>query len=249
MRYFIELSYQGTNYCGWQNQPNATSVQSVIENALSVLLREKTEVVGAGRTDAGVHASYYVAHFDCQNKIDCEKLVYRLNGFLPHDIAIKKIIEVKPDAHARFDATYRTYHYQISQVKNPFVREFAFYYHFPLDVGKMNEAAALLFNYSDFTSFSKLHTDAKTNICKIYEALWSKQNDLFIFNIKADRFLRNMVRAIVGTLMDVGMNKISIEDFKQIIENKNRCDAGISVPAKGLFLVDIGYQNQLRITN
>lgn len=241
-RYFLQISYKGTRYFGWQIQPNAVSVQEVLLKTLSTVLRENVSVIGAGRTDTGVHASFYILHFDVTNKItEPEKLVYHLNRFLPSDIAIQKIWEVDNDLHARFSAISRTYKYFISTKKNPFQSETAFLYTGFLDIDKMNEAARVLFSYSDFTSFSKLHTDVKTNNCKIYEAAWKQENDQLVFTIKADRFLRNMVRAIVGTLLEVGKGKITIDDFKNIIESKNRGAAGTSVPAQGLFLVDIEY--------
>jgi tRNA pseudouridine38-40 synthase len=241
-RYFIQLSYKGTLYFGWQIQPNAVSVQEVLQKTLSTVLRENVSVIGAGRTDTGVHASFYILHFDLTNKItEHERLIYQLNRFLPPDIAIQKIWEVDKDLHARFSAISRTYKYFISTKKNPFQSETAFLYTGFLDIDKMNDAAHVLFGYSDFTSFSKLHTDVKTNNCKIYEAAWKQENDHLVFTIKADRFLRNMVRAIVGTLLEVGKGKITIDDFKNIIESKNRGSAGTSVPAQGLFLVDIEY--------
>lgn len=241
-RYFIQLSYNGKNYHGWQYQPNAISIQEVIDKAFSTLLSEKIEVVGAGRTDTGVHASFYIAHFDSvQELVEIPKLIFRLNRFLPIDIAVQSIREVKANAHARFDAISRTYEYKISLKKSPFTNDFTYLIHEDLDVDKMNEACKSLFNYIDFSSFSKLHSDTKTNNCKIYEANWTRKNDMLIFRIKADRFLRNMVRAIVGTMIDVGRNKLSIADFQSIIESKDRSKAGFSVPGNALFLVDIEY--------
>jgi len=241
-RYFLQLSYKGTRYFGWQIQPNAVSVQEVLEKTLSTVLRESVAVVGAGRTDTGVHALFYILHFDVLNEItESEKLVFHLNRFLPDDIAINKIWKVENEMHARFSAVSRTYKYFISTEKNPFKAETSFLYTGFLDVDKMNEAARILFYYNDFTSFSKLHTDVKTNNCKIYEAAWKQEDKQLVFSIKADRFLRNMVRAIVGTLLDVGKGKTTIEDFKKIIESKDRGAAGTSVPPQGLFLVDIEY--------
>ncbi len=241
-RYFLQISYKGTNYHGWQIQPNAISVQEVMEDALSKILREQIAVVGAGRTDTGVHASFYILHFDVKNSIP-EKLdlVYKLNSFLPSDIAVQKFWPVDIETHARFSATSRTYHYFISTEKNPFKTEISYQYLKPLDVRKMNEAAKLLFDYKDFTSFSRLHTDVKTNNCKIMQAEWSLDQKYLVFVIKADRFLRNMVRAVVGTLLEVGKGKLTIDQFRQIIEKKDRSSAGASVPAQGLFLVDIEY--------
>ena len=247
-RYFLQLSYNGTNYHGWQVQPNAVSVQEVMEKALSTLLREEINVVGAGRTDTGVHASFFVLHFDVENEnSDAENLVYKLNRFLPHDIAVQKIWMVKPDTHARFDAVSRTYHYYISAEKDPFTIDTSYLYTGFLDVGKMNDAARVLFEFHDFTSFSRLHTDVKTNNCKIYKAEWKKEGTKLLFVIKADRFLRNMVRAIVGTLLEVGRRKMSVDDFRKIIEMKDRGAAGASAPAHGLFLTNIEYPKDLKV--
>lgn len=247
-RYFAQLSFKGTHYHGWQIQPNAVSVQETFEKALSIILREAISVVGAGRTDTGVHASFYVLHFDVSEEIrDPQKLVFRLNSFLPDDIAVQKIWPVPDEAHARFSAVSRTYHYFITSVKNPFQTETAYFYRGELDVHKMNEAAKILFEYNDFTSFSRLHTDVKTNLCKIFQAEWTADGPMLIFKIKADRFLRNMVRAIVGTLLEAGKGKISLEDFRKIIEKKNRGEAGASAPAHGLFLADIEYPEALKI--
>jgi len=245
-RYFLQLSYKGTRYHGWQVQPNAVSVQEVMENALSTLLREKIAVVGAGRTDTGVHASYFILHFDLEKDFPKNyDLVYKLNSFLPEDIAVQACWPVSEDAHARFSATSRTYHYFISTQKDPFSTESSYYYSLLLDVDKMNVAAQILFEYEDFTSFSRLHTDVKTNNCQIMQAEWKKEGTQLIFVIKADRFLRNMVRAIVGTLLEVGKGKLSVEEFKQIIEKQDRGAAGASAPAHGLFLVDIEYPEEI----
>ena len=241
MRYFIYLSYDGARYHGWQIQPNGISVQEVLNKALSTLLREPIEVTGAGRTDAGVNASLMVAHFDCQQATDNGQLTYRLNKLLPPDIVIHKIQQVKDDAHARFSATSRTYHYYIITEKSPF-EPYAYRFPQPLDFDKMNEAAQTLFDYIDFTSFSKLHTDVKTNNCRIITARWEQLSPIkWQFTITADRFLRNMVRAIVGTLLDVGRGVLTIEQFREIIEKKDRCSAGTSVPGNALFLADITY--------
>ena len=241
-RYQMQLSYKGTRFFGWQRQPKAISVQEEIEKALSTILREEIAVVGAGRTDTGVHASFYVLQFDVSVEIqDTEKLVYNLNRFLPDDIAIQKINGVNNDFHARFSAISRTYKYYISTVKDPFTNETSYQFTVPIDMEKMNEAAKAMFEYTDFTSFAKLHTDVKTNNCKIFQAEWERRGNQLVFTIKADRFLRNMVRAIVGTLLEVGKGKITIDDFRKIIESKNRGAAGTSAPPQGLFLVDIGY--------
>lgn len=245
-RYFLQLSFKGTNYHGWQVQPNAISVQEVMEKTLTTVLREKISVVGAGRTDTGVHASFFVLHFDSNNhELDAQNMLFKLNNFLPQDIAIQKIQKVNNDAHARFSAISRTYQYFISTEKDPFFIDTAYFYSGKLDTIKMNDAAALLFNYEDFTSFSRLHTDVKTNNCKIYQANWIKNGEKLIFTIKADRFLRNMVRAIVGTLLEVGRGKLSIKEFKEVIEKKDRGAAGASAPAKGLFLTHIEYPEEI----
>lgn len=244
-RYFMLLSYKGTNYHGWQIQPNAVSVQQVLENALSTVLREEIAVTGAGRTDAGVHASFFVLHFDATEVISSfENLVYKLNSLLPFDIAVQRIWPVADDLHARFSAISRTYKYYISTKKNPFKAETSFKYLLPLDIDKMNDAAQMLSDYEDFTSFSRLHTDVKTNTCKILWAEWEALNTQLVFTIKADRFLRNMVRAIVGTLLEVGKGKLTLNDFRKIIEAKDRAAAGASAPAKGLFLVNVEYPGE-----
>ncbi len=244
-RYFIQLSYLGTRYHGWQVQPNGNSIQEVLEKSLSVVLRENIAVTGAGRTDAGVHASFYVAHFDSlSNTADTADFVYCMNKFLPDDIAIQTIRKVDPEFHARFSAQLRTYLYVISRVKNPFNTWLAYYFPAHLDLEKMNFAAGILHEYEDFTSFSRLHTDVKTNLCHISVARWEERSGELVFTITADRFLRNMVRAIVGTLIDVGRGKISAEDFRKIIEKKDRQAAGASAPAHGLFLAGISYPDE-----
>ncbi|MDR0541925.1 MAG: tRNA pseudouridine(38-40) synthase TruA [Dysgonamonadaceae bacterium] len=242
-RYFIYLAYNGKNYCGWQIQPNGITVQQSLEQSLSTLLRVPVSITGAGRTDTGVHARLMVAHFDVEMPDpDTEALTERLNGILPPDIAVDRILPVRPDAHARFDALSRTYQYHITYRKDPFEREFLYRVKKPLDYRRMNEAARILFEYSDFTSFSKLHTDTKTNICRILKAEWRLEAcDRLVFTIQADRFLRNMVRSIVGTLIEVGNGKLSPEGFRAVIESENRAKAGTSVPAHALFLTDIEY--------
>ena len=241
MRYFIEFSYVGKQYHGWQNQPNAISVQQVLENALSKLLRQTVALVGAGRTDAGVHAKQMFAHFDFEPMADTDDIVYRLNAFLPYDIAVQSIFEVAAGAHARFDAVERAYEYWVVQKKNPFYAESAHYVKHPLDVKKMNRAAAQLLEYDDFECFSKSNTDVKTYLCNIKKAEWIEHNGVLVFTIVADRFLRNMVRAIVGTLLDVGTGKNSVEDVNTIIKSGDRSNAGPSVPAKGLYLTQVLY--------
>lgn len=241
MRYFIELSYNGKKYHGWQNQPNAISVQEVIEKALSTLLRSKTAIVGAGRTDAGVHAKQMYAHFDTDITFDRTELTLKLNSFLPKDVAIQQIHLVKEDAHARFDATGRTYEYWIVSEKNPFQTQSAHTVYKKLDVDLMNKAAKELLNHQDFKCFSKTHTDVKTYICQLEKAVWEQKGELLVFTIRADRFLRNMVRAIVGTLLEVGLGKLSIEGLKEIIASRDRNKAGTSVPGKALYLTAVTY--------
>ncbi|MHB9054833.1 MAG: tRNA pseudouridine(38-40) synthase TruA [Paludibacteraceae bacterium] len=247
-RYFIYFSFNGGAYAGWQIQPNGISVQEVMQKVFSTILREDIEIVAAGRTDAGVHASCMVAHVDIEKELPpLPDFINKLNSFLPKDIAIKKIIEVRKDAHARFDAISRRYEYHVILNKSVFLNEFTMRIFHPLNFDAMNQAAEILYEYTDFTSFSKLHTDVKTNNCKITYAKWKKHDDRWIFTIEANRFLRNMVRAIVGTLLEVGRGKLTIDDFSKIIESKNRCNAGISVPAKGLFLVNVDYPDNLVI--
>jgi len=247
-RFFIYFSYKGTAYHGWQIQPNGISVQEVLTNALCTILRMQIEITGAGRTDTGVHAKLMVAHFDFDSNLPSEfDLVTKLNSLLPTDISVSKIIEVQPNAHARFDAILRRYEYHIVTRKNPFKNELAARVNDNLDFDAMNIAAESLMDFTDFTSFSKLHTDVKTNNCKITYAKWTQLDDEWIFTIQADRFLRNMVRAIVGTLFEVGRGKMSVEEFKSVINAKNRCKAGTSVPAHGLYLVDIQYPNEIFI--
>jgi len=241
LRYFIKLAYNGTDYHGWQYQPNASSVQGTLNNALSVLLNTPVNVMGAGRTDTGVHAKLMFAHFDFEPSIDISKLVHKLNAYLPKDIVIYDIIPVHDDAHTRFDATKRTYEYHINIFKDAFLQEKSWYFHQKLDIPLMNEAAKLLFNHTDFQCFSKVNTDVNTFDCTIYEAHWKQDNNSLIFTISANRFLRNMVRSIVGTLVNIGLHKITLEDFNTIIENKNRDKAGFSVPAHGLYLTEIDY--------
>ena len=245
-RYFIQLNFKGTNFCGWQKQNNSPSVQSAIEKGLSTLLKQPIEIIGAGRTDTGVHAKYYIAHFDAPIEIDDEiKFVYQLNRILPFDIAIQSILKVNNQCHARFDAISRSYEYYYVLQKNPFETETSVLLKQKPDLNLMNEACKLLFNYSDFTSFCKLHSDNKTNICKLTEAFWQQKDEKLIFRISADRFLRNMVRAIVGTLLLVGYEKINLDEFRSIIELKNRSKAGISAPAHGLYLIDILYPDKI----
>ncbi len=247
MRYFLEIAYNGKNYFGWQNQPDAISVQETIEKALTTLLREKIEITGAGRTDAGVHAKQIFAHFDFKEDLTKTDLVFKLNSLLPKDIAINSLYEVNENAHARFDALHRTYEYRVALSKDPFSIGYTHTVHRAPNMVLMNEAAKILLSYKDFQCFSKTKTDVKTYNCSIQFAEWTANDKELLFTIKADRFLRNMVRAIVGTLLDVGYNKINLEEFHNIIKSKNRSNAGTSVPAEGLYLVKIEYPETIKI--
>ena len=246
MRYFIELSYNGKNYHGWQIQPNATSVQEVIQEALSTLLRKEITIVGAGRTDAGVHATQMFAHFDIDVLVDGVELQHRMNAFLPEDIVISSIFLTEDEAHARFDAVSRSYEYRIWEGRNPFLTDTTWQiYQQELAIEKMNDSALVLLNYSNFKCFSKSKTDVKTYNCKISNAVWQREGNALVFHISADRFLRNMVRAIVGTLVEVGLGKKTKEDFIRIIESRDRTKAGVSVPAQGLFLTKVVYPEEI----
>jgi tRNA pseudouridine38-40 synthase len=247
-RYFTYLSFDGKPYSGWQSQPNGPTVQHRLQHALSTLLAAPTPITGSGRTDAGVHARQMVAHFDTDLPLpDPDALVDHLNRFLPNDIAIHRILPVHPAAHARFDALSRTYQYFISYHKDPFDCQWVYRLKRPLDREQMNKAAQILFEYSDFTSFSKLHTDTKTNLCQLFKAIWTWENNHLVFTIEADRFLRNMVRSIVGTLIEVGAGKLSTDGFRAIIEAKDRRKAGTSVPAHALFLTHVRYPESIFI--
>jgi tRNA pseudouridine38-40 synthase len=248
-RYFIFISYKGTSYHGWQLQPNSVTVQKILDEALSVVLSEDISTTGAGRTDTGVHATYFCAHFDTvSHDLSSEKnFLFRLNRYLPKDISVNSIRKVIPDANARFSAISRTYKYYISRTKDPFAENSSWFIHGSIDIAQMNEACLQLFSHSDFTSFSRLHSGAKTNICNIMKAEWIEEGSRLVFTIKADRFLRNMVRAIVGTMVDVGFNKMNINEFEDIILAKDRCRAGKSAPAKGLFLDYIEYPQEIFI--
>lgn len=253
MRYFIQLAYDGTRYHGWQIQPNGISVEGEIERCLSTILRQPIDIVGAGRTDAGVHARCMFAHFDLPQEaeendiipsqnLDCEQLTYKLNRMLPPDIVIYKAFPVSNDMHARFSAISRTYHYYINTQRAPFARHYTWLCHYDLDFPLMNEAARILMEYRDFACFCKSHTDVKTTLCDVMEAQWIQTSDTaWYFRIKANRFLRNMVRAVVGTLVEVGRHRMTIDEFRMVIEGKKRTQAGESMPANALFLEDIGY--------
>ena len=251
-RYFITLSYDGTAYHGWQIQPNGISVQEVLEHALSTILRESIAITGAGRTDAGVHGRMMVAHFDTELSFDCVQLVYKVNRLLPRDVSVSRIEPVSKDLHARFSATSRTYHYYVHTGKQPFSRQYSCAFHYSLDFDKMNEAAAYLIGEKDFKCFCKAGADVKTTICNLTEARWIPVNDEFAlttdntvknwcFVITANRFLRNMVRAVVGTLVEVGRGRLSLNDFKKIVDGGTRSDAGESMPGNALFLWEVKY--------
>ena len=246
-RFFIHLAYNGVGYNGWQTQPGLPTVQQTLERALSTLLRQPVAVVGCGRTDTGVHASDFYVHFDAVEGVVVREaeLVFKLNSFLPPDIVIYGIFPVAPNAHARFDAVARTYQYHVSDRRLPFRQgQYCRIYYRP-DLGKMNEAARLLMEYDDFTSFAKLHTQVKTNICHLTEARWDEVGEEWVFTIRSNRFLRNMVRSVTGTLLDVGRGKLTLDGLREIIEKKDRCAAGVSMPACGLFLTKVEYPYEL----
>ena len=246
-RYFIFISYRGTSYHGWQVQPNSVTVQSILDNALSVVINEKISTTGAGRTDTGVHASFFCAHFESLSPdlADRGNLVFKLNSYLPGDISVNSIKRVLPDASARYSAISRTYKYFISRIKDPFFENSSWFIHGDIDIISMNQACKILLSHSDFTSFCRLHSDTKTNICRIYNAGWEEDDNRLIFTIRADRFLRNMVRAVVGTLVEVGFGRINPGKFEEIIRAMDRCRAGKSAPAKGLFLTGIEYPDEI----
>ena len=241
------MSYNGSAYHGWQIQPNAVTVQETIQDALSKLLNTNISITGAGRTDTGVHAFQMFAHFDVDETFDTENLTFKLNSFLPKDIAIQSIFQVNADAHTRFHAIKRSYDYKISLKKNVFLFDYTHYVHQKLDVDKMNEAAYILLEYTNFQCFSKSNTDVKTYNCKIEQAQWKQEGNLLIFTISADRFLRNMVRAIVGTLLNIGLSKIAVSDMHKILASKDRSEAGFSVPSKGLYLTEVLYPDNIKI--
>jgi len=248
LRYFIELSYKGTNYHGWQVQPNAISVQELLNKALTTIFRTAINVVGAGRTDTGVHAEQLFAHVDFENEIKIEDAIYKLNSLLPNDIVVENIMKTTETAHARFDAKSRSYEYRIFMGRNPFLIDTTWQLNnAKLNIVKMNEASEILKNYTNFKCFSRTNSNVKTYNCDVKRAEWIKTNEMLIFHITADRFLRNMVRAIVGTLIDVGKDKLTLEGFKQIIESEDRCNAGTSAPAQGLFLTQVTYPKTIFI--
>ena len=247
MRYFIQFSYFGKAYHGWQAQPNAVTVQEVLQQTMSTLLRTNINLVGAGRTDAGVHAKQLFAHFDVQRALEIRETVQKLNSFLPSDIAVQRVFQVMPEAHARFDAIARTYEYHVVQEKNPFLTDYAHFVWLPLDMEAMNRAASILMEYEDFESFSRSQTDVQTYLCNLSHAQWQLKTESLVFTITANRFLRNMVRAIVGTLLPIGLGKTSVESIRTVIEGKDRGAAGPSAPAKGLYLTEVSYPENIII--
>ena len=247
MRYFIEIAYSGQNYHGWQNQPDSITVQEVLENSLSTILRTKIKVMGAGRTDSGVHAKQLFAHFDYQKINSVDDLIFKLNSFLANDISVQNLFQVNDDVHARFSALEREYQYIVSLEKNPFTKDFSYQIYHKPNIDLMNQAANELLKYKDFQCFSRSNSDVKTYYCDVKIASWKSLGNQLVFTIKADRFLRNMVRAIVGTLLDVGFEKTSLSEFQEIIKSKDRSKAGTSAPAKGLFLNKVIYPEQIKI--
>lgn len=246
-RYLFEISYNGTHYAGWQSQNNATGVQAVVENALSKILREEIKIVGSGRTDTGVHCEQQFFHIDIEKPFETPNLLLRLNSFLPKDIAIQSVRKIKTTASARYDATERTYRYRITRKKNPFLDGLAWHYFKPADIQTMNKAAALLVGEHDFECFSKVKTDVNHFLCNIKKASWKEEGDELEFMITANRFLRGMVRAIVGTLLDVGSGKTSMKEFQAIVHSRNRRKAGANVPAHGLYLMKVKYPSSIFI--
>ncbi|WP_242926350.1 tRNA pseudouridine(38-40) synthase TruA [Pontibacter vulgaris] len=245
MRYFLEIAYDGTRFHGWQVQPNALSVQEVLDDCLSKVLRQPISSTGSGRTDTGVHASQQFVHFDVAQQLDTEQMVYRFNRLLPDDVVARNLYLVPDEAHARFDAFARTYHYHIMLAKNPFKRYYATYLNRLPDVEKMNQAAAILLKYEDFTTFSKVKGDTKHYNCNIYEAAWSQEGEELRFTIRANRFLRGMVRLVVGTLLDVGRGKLTVEGFEEVIASQDRSKASGAAPAEGLYLAKVEYPEHL----
>lgn len=248
MRYFLEIAYDGTRFHGWQVQPNALSVQEVLDDCLSKVLRQPISTTGSGRTDTGVHASQQFVHFDVEQELDTQQSVYRFNRLLPDDVVAKQLYLVPDDAHARFDAFARTYYYHISLTRDPFKRFYAYHHSRPLDVEKMNEAAAILLKYEDFTTFSKVKGDTKHYRCDMYESVWRQQGEELVFTIRANRFLRGMVRLIVGTLMDVGRGKLTVAQFEQVVASQDRRQSSGAAPAEGLYLAKVEYPEGFNLT-
>lgn len=244
-RYFLDIAYNGTNYHGWQIQPNAISVQEVLQDSISTILKERVDVMGSGRTDTGVHAKQQLVHFDFEMKMSAQDFLHKLNGLLPKDIAAKTLREVYEEAHVRFDATERAYQYFINQRKSPFLENLSYQFSYELDMDLMNEAANKLIGEQDFESFSKVKTEVNTFLCTVTKAKWTQTEDQLIFEVRANRFLRGMVRALVGTLLDVGRKKLAVADFVSIIKSKDRAKAGRAVPPQGLFLTEVNYPEEI----
>jgi len=245
MKFFFEIAYHGKNYAGWQNQANAIGIQSVIENALSQIYRTEIKIIGSGRTDTGVHCEQQFFQCELEKTIDYDTLIQRLNSFLPKDIVVKAIRRVKPDANARFDALERTYQYRITRKKNPFLEGLAWHFFKPVDVQTMNKASALLLGEHDFECFSKVNTDVNHFLCNIKKAEWKEEGQMLEFTITANRFLRGMVRSIVGTLLDVGTGKTSMKEFQSILQSRDRKRAGANVPPQGLYLTKVKYPSRI----
>lgn len=245
MRYFFEIRYKGTHYHGWQSQANAVGIQQIVEEALSKLLREKIAIVGSGRTDTGVHCMQQFFHADIERSFDRDGLILRLNSFLDKDIAIRSIRAVKPDASARYAAVERTYEYRITRAKDPFLNGLAYFVHKPIDVPTLQRSSALLIGTHDFECFSKVKTDVNHFMCEVRKAEWAQKGDQLVFTISANRFLRGMVRAVVGTLLDVGTGKRTIDDLRRILKSRDRKQAGQNVPAEGLYLVQVRYPKSI----
>ncbi|WP_421873746.1 tRNA pseudouridine(38-40) synthase TruA [Marinoscillum sp.] len=245
LRYFLDIAYRGTSFHGWQIQPNAITVQEEINRALTTLLQTETECLGSGRTDTGVHASQQIAHFDTDSELDNDQLQYKLNALLPYEISINAVRRVKDEAHARFDATSRSYEYHIHKQKNPFKAGLSYLFTRELDIEKINEATQVLLNWQNFQAFSKVHTDVKTFDCTIHQIRWQEPNDSHVFSVSANRFLRGMVRAMVGTLLEIGQNKMSISDLEMVLKSGVRSNAGRSAPPEGLFLTAVEYPKDI----
>lgn len=245
MRYFADIAYNGSQYHGWQIQNNAKTVQGVLNSALSTILRNEISTIGSGRTDTGVHASMQMVHFDCEEELDLNEFRAKLNSLLPWDIAVKKLFKVTDDANTRFDAISRAYIYKIHSRKDPFQEGLSYYFHSAVDIDLMNDACELVKRWKDFEALSKVKTDVKNFDCEIIEAFWEKQNDALCFHVRANRFLRGMVRTLVGTMLEVGHKRMTIDDFESILKSKNRRKAGRAVPAHGLYLRDITYPDHI----
>ncbi|MEQ9402025.1 MAG: tRNA pseudouridine(38-40) synthase TruA [Cyclobacteriaceae bacterium] len=245
VRYFLDISYKGTNFHGWQIQPNGNTVQAEIEQAVSTILKTKTSVIGSGRTDTGVHATQQIAHIDVDNEIQHENLVYKLNSFLPKDISVNEIVAVRNEAHARFDAKKRTYHYHIHQRKNPFKQESSYYFNPEINISQIKKACEIIREWKNFECFSKVHTEVNNFDCEIYDVKWTLIETNHLFVVQANRFLRGMIRAMVGTLLDIGCEKSSLDDLQKILRSGDRSMAGRAVPAHGLFLEKVEYEQKI----